>query len=272
MIRNIIKGTGEANILILAGVHGNELTPIYCAALLEQKLDSRKFKTCTILNCINEYGIENNTRDFKPISDINRLFSEQDNIKTVLGDEFKNKDLIIDLHSSPNISEFVLINNDDYTKLYVKFCIKHNINYVLWEGSKGSIKDYCNNTLYTPCFTIEMDGVAEVNPYSAKKSISIINTIIDNIGKLKFKSTKSKKHSFKPLEYIKAPCDGIYIDIGDITDDIFDQQECEYIDTVTGEIIEETLVFSDPSRVIQFLSGYHRQGDTLYLIQPINEL
>ena len=63
MNRTEILGNGNKNILVLTGVHGNEITPVYAGYLLKETehLDkSKRFKKLTILNAINTDGIKNN--------------------------------------------------------------------------------------------------------------------------------------------------------------------------------------------------------------------
>ena len=84
---NVVSVLGEKedglNILILSGVHGNELTPLVCCELLcKQREDLSKvnFKKVTIISNINRYGIKNNVREIvsQQTTDINRMFNTYD--------------------------------------------------------------------------------------------------------------------------------------------------------------------------------------------------
>ena len=78
-----IKGKGNKNILILTGIHGDELTPIYAGYLLSKYnwLESfaNYFHTLTILNAVNINGIKKNTREIPSDSttDLNRMFKNE---------------------------------------------------------------------------------------------------------------------------------------------------------------------------------------------------
>ena len=96
-----IKGKGVNNILILTGIHGNELTPIHCGLLLKEfnwKKLKESFKEITILNAINLDGIKEGVREIPDTStkDLNRMFSNEN--KLVL-----NKELLTYLIMSYNI-------------------------------------------------------------------------------------------------------------------------------------------------------------------------
>jgi predicted deacylase len=94
-----IKGKNKKGkkILIISGVHGNELTPIYCSYLLsKQNFDKKKFKRITIVSAINDNGVAKNTRDIPNMStsDLNRMFNIKEDISEKGDSYFKgyNKD------------------------------------------------------------------------------------------------------------------------------------------------------------------------------------
>jgi predicted deacylase len=132
------KGNNEEgkNILIISGVHGDEITPIFCTKLLQERLVKKTIvnvNSITIVSAVNKNGIKNNTRDItkKQSNDLNRLFTsdEQEDYVTILKNLIDGNDVIIDIHSSPNCTEFLLINQDFYANSYVEFCIKNDIKY-----------------------------------------------------------------------------------------------------------------------------------------------
>ena len=92
-------------------------------------------KKITIINAINKNGIVKNTRDIpnSSTSDLNRMFNYEVsvNIKEELEKQIKEHDIIIDIHSSPKCDNFVLLNQDENTNSYVKYCIKNDINYLI---------------------------------------------------------------------------------------------------------------------------------------------
>ena len=134
MNRSEVFGTGNKNILVLTGVHGNEISPVYAGYLLKKfDFDKSKFKKLTILNAVNTDGIKNNIREIpdNKTSDLNRMFKvDLDNNISVdeLTKLFNDNDVIIDVHSSPSCCEFILLNQDETTNSYVEFALKMILN------------------------------------------------------------------------------------------------------------------------------------------------
>jgi len=186
VINKLGNGIGK-KILILSGVHGNELTPIYTTYLLNQmSFNSINVGEITILPTLNIHGIEQNTRN-KPSDsyggDINRalVFEEDkfsiDKLKKYIDDS----DVVIDIHSSPDCTEFVLLNQNEYTDSYVEFCEKNNINYLIRYSNTNTIKKYCLDGNKTT-FTIEINGINKIDPLSARVATSIVMNILDGIN------------------------------------------------------------------------------------------
>lgn len=175
------------NILIISGVHGDEITPIYCTRLIQDYLNATKFNvnTITILSAVNKKGIKNNSRDIieKYSNDLNRSFSseEQEDYVSILKSHIDKNDVIIDVHSSPKCTEFLLINQDFNANSYVEFCIKNNIKYFLRYSSSDTIKKYCNE-LGKISFTLELNGMNSCDIQSAIKGERIVNNILHNIN------------------------------------------------------------------------------------------
>lgn len=200
MHKTTIKGKKKKgkNILILAGVHGNELTPVYCANLIAtSNIDELKksFKKLTILNAVNLEGIKNNTRDIPDDStnDLNRSFKKDDNKNIIdqLKEYIDSHDVIIDLHSSPSCSEFVLLNQDEYTNSYADFCEKYGINYLIRYSANDTIKKY-GLEKGKISFTFEMNKMDNVSIISASRAFTSIGQIIKNINK--FEVSKSEPY------------------------------------------------------------------------------
>jgi aspartoacylase len=201
-----LSGAGEKNILILAGVHGNELTSIYCAYILKENLlaahstcKNKMFKKITILNNINIEGVRKNTREIPTESneDLNRMFSNETslNLKEDLQKYFEENDVIIDIHTSPSCTEFVLINQDEYANSYIKYAKEHNIDYLIRYNNSNTIKKFCleNNKI---SFTIELNKIGSIDHDSAKKGMELIENIINNIDNFELKKSEPTNDTY----------------------------------------------------------------------------
>lgn len=210
MNRFELIGTGTKNVLVLTGVHGNEVTPVYVGYNLVNmwkgswgyKNDLSKFKKLTILNALNTDGIRKNSRDIPcdSTNDLNRMFKvEKDEDITIddLQKIFDDNDVIIDVHSSPKCTEFVLINQDENANSYVEFCQKHEINYAIRYSDANTIKKYGldKNKI---SFTIEINQMNYIDFDSAGKGTTLVNKIINN-----FESFEIKKEEPKYPEYME---------------------------------------------------------------------
>ena len=267
MIKKILYGTGNYNVLILAGVHGNELSPVYCASLCE-KLNGALYKKLTILNLINEYGIINGVREFNNNNDLNRIFSDEYTIEHQLKDEIinSNPDVIFDLHASPNVTnEFALVSVDDYSQCYMQFFSDIGKNAVLYRGAKNTIKAHHSINKSIPSFTIEMDGMNEVNVSSAEYSCNMIDSILSN---LEFLELSKMPLTFKESHLLYAPVNGIFIDYN-----LIDEYEnatvtlkITYIDMEDG-FVKIQCITDFKGQVFQFLKGYHAKDTPIALVQ-----
>lgn len=278
MIKKILYGTGNYNVLILAGVHGNELSPIYCASLCE-RLNSAFYKKLTILNLINEYGIINGVREFNNNNDLNRIFSDEYTIEHQLKDEIinSNPDVIFDLHASPHITnEFALVSVDDYSQCYMQFFSDIGRNAVLYRGAKNTIKAHHSINKSIPSFTIEMNGMDEVNVYSAEYvCYTMIDSILSNLENLELCKMPL---TFKESHLLFATTNGIYIDYdlidksdesspnGDVT-----VLKIKYIDMEDGFVKFQSIT-DFKGQVFQFLKGYHAKDTPIALVQEYEKL
>ena len=107
-------------ILIVAGIHGNEHTSIYSLQLLKQYLATNKIENTAIsqictLNYINEIGMYNFIRQNQNGIDLNREFFHEKSSQKIIQKLKKIMDLydiIIDIHSSFNTTQFFYLNKD----------------------------------------------------------------------------------------------------------------------------------------------------------------
>jgi len=173
----------ENKILVITGVHGNELTPIQTGLLLKKYIKNYQHDI-TVLNAVNNTGIFECDRNVvhKSTSDLNRMFVSDDDVDVFakLKHYIDDSDVIIDIHSSPNCCEFLLFNQDEYTNSYVDFAKSLDINYYIQYSESSTIKKYCidKNKI---AFTLELNKMNVIDYDSADRGFGIVSKIIDNI-------------------------------------------------------------------------------------------
>lgn len=202
-VRKISSGASYSpnslNVLIIAGVHGNELTAMnVCNDLYNH------FSKChnslilnanlTVLNYVNEYGLKKCVREWASVennNDLNRYhYCEDDVVKNereYLKKVILQNDIVIDIHSSPNISEFFLIDNNSCINL--EYFKENGIPYVVRDFDGKTIKSFCLGSFNTNQkkilgFTFETNGMKEVNFESSKRSFNILRKVIEDIDNL----------------------------------------------------------------------------------------
>ncbi len=267
-----IEGSGKYKILILTGIHGNELTPIHCGFLLnKQKWDISKFKTLKIINAINVNGIKECVRDISvdKSKDLNRMFSNDDktNLSEELKKEFENFDVIIDIHSSKNCTEFILINNDEYANSYVEFSEKFNVKYLLRYNNNSTIKKYGLN-LGKIAFTIELNKMDNIDFESSNKGLELVNTIINNIENFEIKKEVPKYKTYKEISFYK---EGILLPNYKLGDFIESEKSLgNILDIYTFE--ETPFIYKGNSStiILDNNKSYKTPNDSIYWVQPKN--
>lgn len=176
------NGTGTQKILVIAGVHGNELTPIvvvdHLRRIIEENkgVDNSNYSKFTILNVVNESGIKNRTRDFISgfTNDINRKFADNMDIDIECIRKYINDaDIVIDIHSSPSCTPFFLINQDMYANSYVEFMEYNNLPYLLRYSNASTIKKYALE-IGKKAFTLELNRIGVVNISEVDESINLL--------------------------------------------------------------------------------------------------
>ena len=262
------------NILIISGVHGNELTPIYCTYLLS-KIDysNYDFKKITIISSINNNGIVKNTRDIPNVStsDLNRMFNIVERIdeKDEIGKHIKDNDIIIDIHSSPKCDNFVLLNQDDNTNSYVEFCEKNNINYLIRYSTANTIKKYCLD-LNKISFTLELNMINYIDYTSAKNGKDIVLKVIENCNNILIQKQEPKFKTYIELQTYKV---GLFIEnkkCGDIIkcNDIIGS----ILNIETMELTDVKCKFDGKYRIICFgETNYVDGSNSICFLQPIIE-
>ena len=210
------KGTGDKNILILSGVHGDELTPIVSTNNLIKNIETfykdkkefhARFGSLKIFSAINATGIAQNTReipnDFTP--DLNRKFNTRESFEDELFELINDADMVIDVHSSPNCTNFVLLNQDENTNSFVDFCNDNYIEYAIQYSAADTIKNYClkNDKIG---ITVELNGKNYIDTKASEIGVSIILKFI--IHDLEIKKSVPKHNV---MEEFKTYHEGLFI-------------------------------------------------------------
>jgi predicted deacylase len=263
MKKQVIHGTGLKKLLVISGLHGNEYTPVSAVAELFltnasaflAKL-SEQYSQITVLHAVNEYGLIKGLREASAPTDLNRLYQTIEPID-LIKDEVEAADVIIDVHSSPNCAEFLLINQGDYANRYVEFAKEHGIKYLLWDdGHSATLKSYAL-TKNKVAFTIECNGIQRVDNRSAAVARELISKIALNaVGIVVAPEAPKYKSMTKP----ESICTGLVKWISDTEYSITNLQTME---SVVGYLSEGTPITWEHN-------GYIEAGDVIAYVQPNN--
>lgn len=267
------KNRKGKNILIISGVHGNELTPIYCTYLLS-KIDYSKynFKNITIISAINNNGIVANTREIPNTntSDLNRMFNVENEIneKEELEGYIYDNDIIIDVHSSPKCDNFVLLNQDQNTNSYVEFCVKNGISYLIRYSTANTIKKYCLD-LNKISFTLELNMMNYIDIDSANKGKDIVLKIISNCENL---SINEEEPKYKPYTELQTYKTGLFIPVIKCGDIIKTNDHIGFILNIkTLELSPVKCTLEGMFKIICFgETNYVDGNNSICLLQPLN--
>lgn len=168
-------------VLLITGVHGNELTPMLCLKQFQLSHMLTSQHNIKYIYSTNKRGIMQHIREVPTIrnSDLNRDWLEEKDYRETLESMIALSDIIIDIHSSPEISELLLIDRDRHSKFYVDYCRELNIPYLVRDFKESTIKRYCNE-LDKFGFTLELNGINVFDHKSAIIGANIINQILLN--------------------------------------------------------------------------------------------
>lgn len=274
MNKTIIEGKGKKNILVLTGIHGNELSPVYIGYMLKEyyniSVDELYFKQLTIVNAINIDGIRKNVREIPSDSttDLNRMFKSEvkDNYVNEIKQLIVDNDVIIDIHSSPNCTEFILINNDGYANSYVEFAKNNDISYLLRYSNADTIKKFCLNAGKIS-FTIEMNKMSSIDLKSCERCFSLLLKLFINIDSFGYKIEEPKYETYTEFYHYK---EGIFLpefELGDVVDDndiigtLLDLKDFSKTDVIYRGKKAKLICDEDKS--------YISPGSSIYFLQPI---
>lgn len=270
------------DILIISGIHGDEYTPIMTTSMLleESNIDklsnimssNKDIKSITIVSGANMNAIESCTRFTNPTStnDLNRKFDYNSNIYSEkdLKNDIDKANVIIDIHSSPKCTDFLLLNIDENLNSYIDFCKKINIPYLNRYSDANTIKKYGLDSDKIS-FTLELNSLNYIDMKSANNGLDIIYKIISNISM--FKKIKEAP-IYSEYEEIKTYHKGLFIpsvDVGTILEKgaligkILDIESNEMIDVFYEKEYLSTLIcfggnsFVSPSNSICYIQKYY---------------
>lgn len=263
-----INPDGEKNVLIIAGVHGNELTAIHSVASMIDEFQKPPYinmfksnnfiKSIKIMNGVNEFAIKQKTRLVE--YDMNRSFKfGVDDITQMLMEEIKKHDIIFDVHSYHSrslVKTSVLINNDMRANQYVKFCLDNKLGFILQgDYQKGTIKEYSSLWPEKIAFTIETKGSNKIDIGSSFSASYMIQKIITNINNDFFIEPNPLPKHYNVQDYY-SPVDGLVL-----ADSIVDFSFNTLFDFKRDFKRDDDICFKANH-------DYVNKGDYLYSIQP----
>lgn len=224
-----INKNSQNKVLIISSVHGDEQTPLRTIYLLNDYITKEKEngifpnvgKITTVIG-VNHTGLKNVQRNLVPDNhkgDLNRMFNDDYDFDTYkeLKQLIDEHNIVIDVHSSPRVNEFVLIDIDGYTDFVIKWMKKSNVDYACrYAVSNGTIKKYCFNNGKVGV-TVELTGLERIDFKSASKGEMMIINLLDNINfemKENFKIPYDLKYinEIYEIEEVKAGCEGILLE------------------------------------------------------------
>ena len=182
------------NILIISGVHGNETHAVATVYDLYKTIDlskiADKVETITYIFNLNEYGLEQDTRDNnytkEETKNCNRLFSNEyatpQEIKEYIEGLPINYDLVLDVHNSPSCVPCVLVDYDENTWRLLSNLHGAELIPLVRCTQIGTIKRYFNRLGWS-AYTVELPnmGVNGDIKESSRLLSQFIETVSDNM-------------------------------------------------------------------------------------------
>ncbi len=158
------------NILILSGVHGNELSAVLVGMDLKRyyNYDGMVNKTIKVIPWCNPSGLFTNKREMQDTStkDLNRSFSNVESSSNYIDNlkkEIEWADIVIDIHNSECCAHFCLLDIGCKNNIEIQnACIEADVEYAMRYSNGGTIKDYVNE-LGKIGITYEFTGMSAYN-------------------------------------------------------------------------------------------------------------
>lgn len=203
-------------ILVVSGLHGNEHSAILCSHYLEDLIGRRSFAdNVKFAHAVNMTGIKKNTRDFfkdeeNTVNDLNRLFSSEeltqskDEVIDGLKEQIAQADIVIDIHNSPNCSNFFLVDLNDSYKAKLSFVASENFADCVFRYSPAdTLKKYVNSFEDKLGFTYEFKGM-DIDSIGAAFAADQLASFIENICSKNYSSIREfdKPAAMKDHEFL----------------------------------------------------------------------
>lgn len=160
------ESDSKLRVLILAGVHGDEIGTIYLAYNLIRYLDEGEFpfkhiSKLTIIPVVNYSGLRECTRyTNNNYQDLNREWSVCRDTRSELSEFIDESDVIIDLHCSDNCDTMLLIDREmNNARALKSFCKLINFHYTILSGNNSTLKRYINDDKGKVGITWEQRGL-----------------------------------------------------------------------------------------------------------------
>ena len=206
------EGTGDKKILIIAGVHGDEITAVSSVFGMIKGCCftefRRRYKTLTFIPNVNIDAIKKGERSFenKPNEDLNRAFKKDDfDCKKFLKPFLDYSDVVIDIHNSPQVDTCMLIDYGRHQEA-ASICFDASVSYIIRPFEGNTIKKWCidNSKL---AVTVEASGMNYVKEASELEIYRIVEQFLSSYlsGNVDY-----EEYKFEPSMEIKANKEGFY--------------------------------------------------------------
>lgn len=214
IVQKTLNGSGEYNILILSGVHGNETHAVAATYQLYEDLEknlSKEFGKVTFVFNVNEYGLISDTRDnlyeTETSKNCNRLFPNRyktsEQIKKYIEElnELRPYDLVLDVHNSSCCISCVLVDYDENTNRLLGLLHDSPLVPLVRNTQIGTIKKFFNEDNNVYAYTVELGemGVRGDYIHSAILLKQFIEQIISNFNNVKIEINLTQDYVVKTL-------------------------------------------------------------------------
>ena len=192
-------------ILIISGVHGNEVSAVEVGMkLAEIYKDTEEIE---IIPWANYSGLIAGTREMSPSStrDLNRSFVPyEENYVDKLKIAIDKADFVIDIHNSPRCAHFALLDINNKEQRLSNLCKHSGIEYGSRYSNGETIKDYVNCQEEKLAITYEFPGMST---YNNSDNISralvevqnLVSTIQENTWEKHYREDHAELHRIEEL-------------------------------------------------------------------------
>jgi predicted deacylase len=222
MVEVFRKGRGSPRLLVVAGIHGDELNGVEAAGQIINDMNPEK-GTLSVIEIANPPAYDHCSRENPDDGvDLNRCFPGEEStpsgrIAMAVFEEVKKADVIVDLHTGSRNRLFAP---------HVRLRVKNERQKELATATKLPvlIEDYKSKTLQAeairagvPTVTIEAGEAEKIDPEYVEATKDAVKNLMVYGGMLSGKPAKSGPLYLK-RERIRSPVDGtlgLYVGIGD---------------------------------------------------------